>query len=219
MIRAAPGLGRAGRPRSREVLFRHDCPSRGESAQPNWPDGRLKSRFDHHFVPLRGSLFFLPKGQILHHGDGVQECVKGLQGEVRLPALSDSLDSRRPRPSKNESLGLFDSPGSLRLSSRPGPGRCVATRESSGPGPALLKTSDSDPIPSVLRAISSDPSRWRSWKNENLTALLREPLVYDDSPGNEVVNGSFAFVEKQNDNFTPEPNPANGFNGFMPGRN
>ena len=54
--RAAPGLGRAGRPRSREALFRHDCPSRGESAQPNWLDGRLESRFDHHVVPLRGVL-------------------------------------------------------------------------------------------------------------------------------------------------------------------
>ncbi len=40
------------------------------------------------------------------------------------------------------------------------------------------------------------PDRYcTSCKNENLMALLREPLVYDDSPGNEVVNGSFALVE------------------------
>ena len=33
-------------------------PFKGESAQPNWPDGRLRSRFDHHFVAPHRSPFF-----------------------------------------------------------------------------------------------------------------------------------------------------------------
>ena len=45
---------RAGRPRSRGGPLSSRLPFKGESAQPNWLDGRLKSQFDNPLVALRG---------------------------------------------------------------------------------------------------------------------------------------------------------------------
>ena len=56
--RQPKGEGAGGTPALPGGPLSSRLPFKGESAQPNWMDGRLKSRFDNPFVALRGSLFF-----------------------------------------------------------------------------------------------------------------------------------------------------------------